>query len=161
MIGPMTWYADLDHYSRHFPDATREESKLVAVGWLAAGQPYATGELRDDVVAKLLTLLADPWQPVQSTSVHACPFCRITGGPKSFGYNGLTIHMGQANLFVPGVGQLYVVPSLIAHYIDAHGYWPPEEFCTAVLACPPTRTPEYLRAILANGGRGLVPPRKP
>jgi hypothetical protein len=42
------------------------------------------------------------------------------------------------------------MPSLAAHYILAHGYAPPQEFCDAVLRCPPMRSPAYFQAIVAN-----------
>jgi hypothetical protein len=42
------------------------------------------------------------------------------------------------------------MPSLAAHYILAHGYAPPPQFCEAVLRCPPMRSKEYFEAIIAN-----------
>ncbi len=54
------------------------------------------------------------------------------------------------------VAILYVAPSLILHYIDAHGYAPPDQFQRAVMECPPMKSMPYLRALLANGGRGIV-----
>lgn len=59
----------------------------------------------------------------------------------------MTISMGSTNLFVPGAAALYVAPSLILHYMDAHEYAPPAAFCQAVLQCPPMRSMAYLRAI--------------
>jgi hypothetical protein len=32
--------------------------------------------------------------------------------------------------------------------MNAHSYRPPEEFCAAVLACPPMRSMKYLKAML-------------
>jgi hypothetical protein len=40
---------------------------------------------------------------------------------------------------------------MIAHYILAHNYAPPAEFCDAVLRCPPMSSPEYFEAIVKNG----------
>jgi hypothetical protein len=59
-------------------------------------------------------------------------------------------------LYVPGESVIYVTPASISHAIDAHGYLPPEEFCRAVMACPPMRSVPYFKALLANGGRELV-----
>jgi len=42
------------------------------------------------------------------------------------------------------------------HYINAHRYLPPNEFCEAVLSCPPTQTMEYKRRFLENGGREIL-----
>jgi len=36
---------------------------------------------------------------------------------------------------------------MILHYVAEHGYAPPEEFITAVLACPPQGSREYLRLL--------------
>ena len=44
----------------------------------------------------------------------------------------------------------------ITHYIAAHWYRPPDVFLEAVRACPPMRSMDYMKALLANGGRGLV-----
>jgi hypothetical protein len=62
------------------------------------------------------------------------------------------------NLFVPCGELVYVAPLLIVHYMNAHGYGPPLEFCQAVLACPPMRSMEYRKAFLASGGRPFVKP---
>ncbi len=43
---------------------------------------------------------------------------------------------------------VYVAPSTIVHYIDAHGYAPPPAFCHAVFTCPPMRTMEYRHDLL-------------
>ena len=55
--------------------------------------------------------------------------------------------MGISKLWLPDDGIVYVAPSLILHYIDAHGYSPPVEFREAVIACPPMRSIDYLKAI--------------
>ena len=64
--------------------------------------------------------------------------------------------MGVSNVYVPGNAVIYVAPSLVAHYVDAHEYQPPKEFMEAVLQCPPMRSMEYLRAIKSIGGSALI-----
>lgn len=66
---------------------------------------------------------------------------------------GGAVAIGGANLFVPGDGVIYAAPSTIIHYIDAHRYLPPAAFVAAVHACPPMRSPAYLKALLDNGMR--------
>jgi hypothetical protein len=61
-------------------------------------------------------------------------------------------------LFVPANGVIYVSPAMIVHYMNAHGYAPPEVFCRAVLACPPMRSMQYLKAIKECGGARLLRP---
>ena len=66
------------------------------------------------------------------------------------------VPMGNRNLCVPGAGFLYVAPSLILHYIDAHEYLPPEEFQKAILESPPVRSQDYSRAMKANAPKGFL-----
>ena len=89
----------------------------------------------------------DPWQPSVCAGFHECELCQFEAEAR-----------GAANLFIPSDGLIYVGPELIVHYVNAHGYAPPEAFCRAVLACPPMRSVAFLRAIASCGGRGLVRP---
>ena len=119
-------------------------SGLVAVGWLEKGHEFTKADVDAEFTAKLVEIAKDPWQPVHFAGPHACEFCRIS----KIG--------GVANLFVPAEGFLYVAPSLIVHYVDAHEYAPPAAFQRAVVACPRMRSMEYLKAILKNGPKGLI-----
>ena len=84
---------------------------------------------------------------------HSCDFCRISGGPGRFDLDHVTAILGASNLFVPTNDRLFVAPSLILHYIDAHDYSPPPAFCDAVIACPEMRSMDYLKLI-----RKVAPP---
>ena len=64
---------------------------------------------------------------------------------------GLAIHFGARNLFVPGEGLIYVAPSMVAHYIDAHAYEPPAVFWEAVMKCPEMRSEAYRKVLILNG----------
>jgi hypothetical protein len=64
---------------------------------------------------------------------------------------GIEIRFGFSNLFVPAQNCIFVAPSMIAHYIDAHKYDPPAEFWHAVLNCPEMGSDAYKKALLANG----------
>ncbi len=146
----MTWYADLgpiDYFP--FPDATA----LRAVGWLDGEHPFDKGPTSAEDFEKLCRLLVEPWQPVAAAGRHECELCSHTAGPALLRYRGLEVRLGSANLFVPAQRELFVAPSLIVHYIDAHHYRLPERFLAAVRACPPMRSMEYKRALLAAGGR--------
>jgi hypothetical protein len=55
-----------------------------------------------------------------------------------------------ANLFVPDNTSVYVTPRLVLHYIEAHGYSPPDEFCAAVMRCPEMCSLEYFDAVKAT-----------
>ena len=128
-----------DYFGPHLADSLR------AVGWLQRDRPYPTGEIDAEVFAKLADLARDPWQPVVAAGSHPCDLCLYASEVSC-----------SANLFVPGDGILYVCPTLITHYMNAHGYAPPPAFCRAVLACPTMRSMAYLKSVLASGGRLLV-----
>lgn len=151
----------------HYPDLSpiwRPESevapRLRAVGWIEPGQDYRLGEVGAEFVGKLVDLLVNPWQPAIAMGRHRCGFCRLTGGPGSFHLPGRAgesaPQIGASNLWLPADGFLFVAPSLILHYMDAHGYSPPDEFQTAVLACPPMRSMDYLKAVVKNGPKELL-----
>lgn len=78
-------------------------------------------------------------------------------GSKSLRYPGYAVSAASSSvdLWVPGDGFLWVCPTSVTHYIDAHGFCPPPQFCEAVLRCPPMKSLVYLKAVLNNGGREL------
>lgn len=152
----MTYYPDLSR----IPEERRVT--LVAVGWLDPSHRYDKGAVDERFVARLFDLLVEPWQPFAMAGRHPCGFCRFSGGPGVVAYSRgagtNTVTVGAANLFVPGSDVLYMAPSLIVHYVDAHEYAPPREFSEAVLACPTMKTADYLKALRAVGGAKLLRP---
>jgi hypothetical protein len=149
----MSYIEDLSQ-CQYFP--LESTDKLLAVGWLDDQYSYHQDAVEESFIVKLTELLLHPWQPIGVMGSHKCQFCRFSGGPSTFEFNKLSIRMGINNLFVPYCGFIYVAPSLILHYIDAHGYAPPEQFQRAVMACPPMKSMQYLKKILENGGRSIV-----
>jgi hypothetical protein len=118
---------------------------LVAIGWLERGKAFKVGDVDSTVFRKLAEFARNPWQPFSSAGAHVCDLCQFEGEAR-----------GVANLFIPGKQILYVCPELILHYMNAHGYSPPAEFCEAVLSCPPMRSIEYLRALTECGCGNLL-----
>ena len=144
----------------HFADLTpcdyftpQHDGKLLAVGWLARMRRYSRAEVSADVITRLHELLVSPWQPGAFLGWHDCPFCRISTGPQRITLDNVAVDLGVNNLFIPTSDVVYVAPSLILHYIDAHEYSPPQPFCDAVLACPEMRSMDYLKMI-----RNSAPP---
>lgn len=129
----MAWYEDLQPCDYFGPDFARY---LRAVGWLESGHAFPTGRVEAAVYARLIELLKEPWEPGAFVGWHQCDLCQ---------YEGPT---GLRNLFVPGPGFAFVAPELIAHYMNAHSYRPPDEFCAAVLECPEMRSLPYFKALL-------------
>lgn len=134
--------------------------KLVAVGWLEPGHEFVTGDPSKEFVNKLAGLLVNPWEPAFAMGRHACGFCRFSGGPPTIQIGDFPgrkeVRIGAANLWLPADNFLFVAPSMILHYIDAHGYLPPAEFQAAVMACPEMRSTDYLKALVKNGPADLV-----
>lgn len=139
----MTYFEDLAPCTLF----TASGGVLRAVGWLSPDHPFVSGEVDSAFFEKLIRLLNNPWQPALMAGRHLCKFCRFTGGPAQVEVNGVSAGVGVHNLFVPGENCVFVAPSLIAHYIDSHGYCPPMEFVRAVMQCPEMRSMQYLKAM--------------
>jgi hypothetical protein len=136
----------------YIPDLTSlGDPKLLAVGWLTPKAHHCEGTVETEFLSALVRLLVNPWQPAIAAGKHHCEFCRFTGGPGSVTFDDCTVNIGSSNLWVPGSGCIYVSPSLVLHYIDAHGYCPPTEFREAVAACAPMRSIAYFKALISNG----------
>ncbi|MFK7999338.1 MAG: hypothetical protein AB8H86_07055 [Polyangiales bacterium] len=124
----------------------------VAMGWLGPQSVFSTGPVAPAFFGRLMELLIDPWQPAVFASFDSCDLCQFTNGPAHVSFGESRVGVGERIVFVPSeTGELFVAPSLIAHYIDAHHYQPPARFVSAVTKCPPMRSMAYLRALLACG----------
>lgn len=123
------------------------DAKLIAVGWLERGRSYPTGPVDRRVYDALAGMRKNPWQPFACAGLHECDLCCYEPEVR-----------GSANLFIPGDDAMYVCPEMIVHYMNAHGYSPPDAFCRAVLACPPMRSMQYLKAVKERGGTRLLRP---
>lgn len=140
----------MSHFQNHAPwdrIGLIAGDPIRAIGWLSKEQSYETGAVTEQFYRHLKMLLENPWQPIVFMGYHECELCQFDG------------MKGGNNLFIPASGFLFVVPELILHYITAHHYCPPQDFQDAVLKCTSTRSMEYKRAFLQNGGRVLVAPR--
>lgn len=130
-------------------------TSLRAVGWLERGHEYSQGDVADEFVRALLTLSVNPWQPFATAGVHRCSFCRFSGGPGEVRVDSTVVPVGNRLLVIPGVDSVYVAPSMIVHYVDAHDYSPPRVFQEAVVRCPEMRSMAYLRAVRAHSTGGV------
>jgi hypothetical protein len=139
----MAYYLDLAACD-YFGPAPAE--RLRAVGWLERGEPFATGAVSAAAYVALKQLLVEPWQPVVFFGMHQCGLCQFDGPIQT------------KNLFVPGGDIIFVAPAMIAHYIAAHHYLPPEAFLAAVISIAPLSRQDYLRSLLRSGGGILIKP---
>jgi len=127
---------------------------FLAVGWLEPDHEFKHGDVPLEYFERLCSLLQDPWiPPVVCAGVHHCSFCRFTGGGRSSFRDYVVDAIGCGFLFIPSGRTLFVSPSSIAHYIDAHGYSPPVEFQQSVMSCPEMRSLAYKRALLDTPAR--------
>jgi hypothetical protein len=133
----MPSYADLtpcDYFGSEAANA------LFFVGWLSRDAEFNRGQTPAGVYERLKEFALDPWQPIAAGGSHGCELCQHSPEAR-----------GSANLFIPSGEKIYVTPELIVHYINAHQYLPPDEFCAAVLNCPAMRSMAYKRLLLKSG----------
>jgi hypothetical protein len=133
----MAWFTDLSPCT-YFGQANA--SFLRSVGWLERGKPFATGPVDSETLVRLIEFIKDPVQPIMLCGYHRCDLCLHKCNVRS-----------HKNVFIPSNGFLFVCPEAIVHYMNAHSYQPPDEFCKAVLACPPMQSKPCIDALLANG----------
>jgi hypothetical protein len=138
----MTYFPDLAPCTYY--RAVSSQHKL-SVGWLELGREYTRGSVAPDVLAKLRDLMN--YASGMSLGSHYCEFCMGHRDQRP-GWRGVA--SGSVTLSIPGSRAIYETPQLVIHYIEAHNYQPPAEFCEAVLACPPGWSDEYIRAIYSD-----------
>ncbi|MGE6760912.1 hypothetical protein ACQKGO_23030 [Corallococcus interemptor] len=128
------------------------EQSSLAVGWLERGHAYPRGTVDEAFFAALFRLCVNPWRPPFVTAgFHRCTLCQFTGLNAAISYKGAHVSLGTENVLIPGETKVFIAPTMILHYIDAHEYVPPREFQEAVLRCPEMRSMAYLKAIKALG----------
>jgi hypothetical protein len=119
VFGGMLWGAA----ARKAPLAVLQRAALLlrAVGWLEHPQPFTSGDVKSTVTSKLKAI-ADQTRAAYPQycfrGVVSCSLCLFAGLPSPGPI------WSQENIFVPGTGVVYVAPSGITHYIEAHSYPP-------------------------------------
>jgi hypothetical protein len=138
----LTPYAYLSRASEPLTDAA---PRPLNVGWLEHGYPFNRAEPSADLVDRLWALCRTPVNATRG--FHECEFCSdSTRAYMTVRRGDETIGLGHAEIWVfDGAGTVYVAPTLVYHYITAHGYAPPPLFVAALLGCPLPDTPEYDR----------------
>lgn len=125
----MTYFPDLTEYTYSASGA-----HLLNVGWLAIGEPFPVGAVDQIVRDQLVRLAANPANVMRG--LHYCDFCDVespirveaTDDPSQAAY------LGTGEVHVAFREVVFAAPTLVVHYIDAHGYLPPADFCNAVRA---------------------------
>jgi hypothetical protein len=123
----MTYYADLSRYE-YLPT----EDAALNVGWLDSAHQFATGHVSSEFGSALLSCAARAENLTRG--VHNCEFCGEESPMKIAMSDGSFIWLGMSELHASGAdGRRYYAPTLIVHYVGAHGYKPPLEFQEAVI----------------------------
>ena len=139
------WETDSQSYSPH-RDEPWPGLPVVNVGWLDADHPFRTGAIPAGLLARLEELARG--RVLQTRGYHYCQLCiRDLGGESDLRdldpdtRNSLmdALPCESAEFRVKGSCVVYAVPQLALHYIAAHRYLPPAEFCDAVVTS--TREP--------------------
>lgn len=106
-----------------------------AVGWLHRDHPYTKGAVPPAFLTRLNEFISrfshtgDLFCFPGCGGLHTCECCKAFSGGDNYG--------------VPRENLLFVFPEMIVHYIEKHGYKPPDEFLAAVLASPYPDTEEF------------------
>lgn len=127
------YFEDLTPYE--YDDKTSDPA-IVNVGWLSREHAFQTGDVPQELIAALRTLVASPVNLYRGS--HLCELCPQ---PEVFVRNGFRMMdpspeiSGNGEVRVVGAdGRTYVAPVLVRHYIEVHRYRPPDAFIAAVLS---------------------------
>ena len=93
----------------------------ISVGWLEGDDmTYNHGETPKELVS----LLKGYKTQNRMMGSHKCEYCS---------QYGTSIPNGNGEIWVFNGDKFYIAPYLIIHYIEKHGYKPPQEFIEAVM----------------------------
>jgi len=127
------YFADLTPYEF---DGGEPSPYVLNVGWLSMQHEFARGPINPEALNAVRRLSGCPENLFRGS--HLCEFCPP---PPVIERNGLRFieppegTAGNGEIRVKGAtGKTYVAPVLVVHYIEAHGYSPPNEFVEAVLS---------------------------
>lgn len=126
----MTTYEDLSPYVY---EPTDPSVTTLNVGWLGRASSFDTGSVDEQVRAALVLLAADHDVNLMR-GMHDCELCDRES-PIREPLNDRVVALGCSEIHVTADdGVVYAAPTLVIHYIDEHGYLPPQAFTDAVVA---------------------------
>jgi hypothetical protein len=104
------------------------EPDTLNLGWLGKGQPFEVRETSEAFRAALRKICDD--NPIRlCCGHHVCELC-----PGASWGDPYFRDMGNGEIWVRDAGGTwYAAPRLIVHYVEEHGYCPPQGFIDAVL----------------------------
>ena len=129
----MTYFAD---GSRYTYSPSESEESLVNIGWLDGSMPFSSGEVARELMDVLREICRAGVNRMRG--YHQCNLCAPSSSPvaavRVASVNG-DFFVGDAEIRITGSdGTRYASPNMIVHYVEAHGYRPPDDFLEAVAA---------------------------
>lgn len=133
---PEMYFEDLTAYT-YLHD--KGSSRTLNVGWLDLSKSYQKGDVPLGFVERLRRIMLRRYQ--QTRGFHTCPFCSGPHAANSIGFNMQRYQqclrdgrLSSAEIRVKGEDSTwYATPQMIAHYVEAHHYVPPQVFIDAVM----------------------------
>lgn len=125
------YFPDLSVYNYHVWSPLKS---VRCVGWLDAEHPYTTGDPPSWFNERLETIFLHRTQAFDAhvnvmRGIHLCNLCRSEFALFS---EGKRHPLGMAEIWLPDGPRWLAAPSLVLHYVKAHGYMPPLPFIEAV-----------------------------
>ena len=133
----MAHFTDLTNYSYGYAPEEGSTPDLN-VGWLQMGHPFPTAEPTREFVRSLICCCRRPVRLY--CGFHTCDLCdvQVYEMPRVW-YEGRCVDVGNGEIRVLGTdGRWYTAPTLVAHYVLAHRYCPPQQFVDGVLSAAVT-----------------------
>ncbi|MFF2507437.1 hypothetical protein ACFVTY_29255 [Streptomyces sp. NPDC058067] len=122
----MTHFTDLSTYIY-----SEEDRPTLNIGWLDREYEYTKGPTPTGLIDALANLTRNPVNVHRG--MHFCNLCPDFQTAREKTSRGTTF-IGSGEVRVPGQnGVIYTSPTMIVHYVEAHNYLPPREYCEAVL----------------------------
>lgn len=134
----MSYYADLTPYNY------RNHSKVeLNVGWLEKDHEFNIGEVPVGFIEKLRKYGEQKFTINNTRGFQLCHLCdeQIVG-------EAIKCATSSCEVRIVGThGDVYACPKMIIHYVEAHGYLPPQQFVDAVINGPEPGSEEYTNII--------------
>lgn len=140
----MAYFPDLSPYAY----GLESHLGVVHVGWLTKTHLHPEGHVEARLIQKIKLLASRPMR--LSRGRHICELCSEPPIDlvKTYLPNGIVVdpncswarwigeRSGNGEIWVSREKITYAAPVLIAHYIEEHGYLPPEQFLKAIDEAP-------------------------
>jgi Yqey-like protein len=140
----LTYFPDMGHTSM-----IAEGEHIRGIGWLHPDHSFPRGPVAMAFLkwlkefAGLAHESAKALEWLRPLGYHECEFCGVSADLQVIPAEVT----GFRNFEVPHGDLMFASPVLVVHYIEKHGYSPPDAFVSAVLASPLPATTEYAAAI--------------